>query len=450
MSINYTDIFIDYLYNLSNGDLSNSIIHHAKRCLLDYLGVTYAGAQMLKEKGNKLLDFLGEGHGETPVIGFDRKASIENAVFMNGLSAHVAELDDGVISGIVHPGSPIISALLPLAEKEKIKGTDLLSGIITGYEAAVRIANAIQPSHKERGYHATATCGTIGSALGIAAMLGFSKSQMKDALSSAAISASGTLKVLEDGSELKPFNAGRASLVGLLAASMARSGFMGPDDALSGKTGFLSMMAEQCDLSLLEKGNGESLGIEKVYVKPYAACRYCHPAIEAALKIKFCNLIHPEDIKAVNVATYFWAVRNHDHIHINGISSAKMSIPYSVAVALVYGKAGIEEFSLKHINNSELASLTKKVSVCSDDQLTTLFPQKSVAIVKIITNDGVCHTVRVDYPKGEPENPLSDDEIKEKFITLAAYGNKSGEESLEIMQIVWKLEKELHNLFRWL
>ena len=443
--VNLTEKIIDDLYSLSHEYFSDAVVLQAKRCMLDYLGVAFAGAEMLREKDNKLLDTLGPG--DSTVIGFDRKAGIQGAVFVNGLNAHVAELDDGVNSGIVHPGSPIFSALLPLAEKEQVKCADLLSGIITGYEAAVRIACTIQPSHKERGYHATGTCGTIGAAMGIAAMLGFSKSQMKDTLSSAAVSESGTLKVLEDGSELKPFNAGRAALAGLLAASMARAGFKGPDDALSGNTGFFSVMAEQFDLSHLERKSGAPLGIEEIYVKPYAACRYCHPAIDAALKIRSTHSIRPEDIKAVNVATYFLAVGKHDHTDIFGISSAKMSTPYSVAVALATGKAGIEEFSIEGINDSEISSLAKKVVVCSDDELTALFPNKCAAVVEVTTNDGICRTERIDVPKGEPENPLSDDELKEKFMSLAAYGNKSREENREIIQIVWDMEKELHNLF---
>ena len=450
MSINLTDKFIDELYDLSNAAFPDSVVLQAKRCMLDYLGVTLAGAQMLKAKGNKLLNYLGETQGDAAVIGFDRKAGLQNAVLVNGLNAHVAELDDGVRFGMIHPGAPIFSALLPLAEKEKLKGADLISGIITGYEAAVRVGCAIQPSHYNCGYHPTGTCGTIGAAMGISAMLGFSKSQMKDALSSAAISASGTLKVLEDGSELKPFNAAKAALSGLLAASMARAGFKGPNDALSGNTGFFSMMAEQYDLLQLEKGGGESLGIEKVYVKPYAACRHAHPAIEATLKIRLNSGVCTSDIKGIKVTTYRGVLGKHDHAEICGVSSAKMSIPYSVALTLTTGNAGIKEYTTEHINDLSIASLARKVVVCSDDKITALVPQKRAAIVEIITDEGNCYTERVDFPKGEPENPISDKEIKVKFMSLAAYGNKSKEESREIIQIVWDMEKELHNLFRLL
>ena len=450
MSSNLTDRFIDELYDLRNEDFSDSVVLQAKRCLLDYLGATFAGAEMLKGKSDKLLNYLGETQGNATVIGFNRKASIENAVFVNGINSHVAELDDGVRFGMIHPGSPVLSALLPIAEKENVKGSDLLLGIITGYEAAVRIACAIQPSHYSCGYHPTSTCGTIGAAIGIAAMLGFTKSQMKDALSSAAISAAGSLKVLEDGSEIKPFNVGRAAIVGLLAAVMARAGFKGPDDPLGGETGFFSMMTEKFDLSHMERESGKAFAVEKVYVKPYAACRHAHPAIEAVLKIRLNSGVCADDIKDIKVTTYHAVLGKHDYTEICGVSSAKMSIPYSVAVALMSGKAGIEEFTTEWINNPEIAVLTKKVVVCADDEITALVPQKRAAIVDITTFEGVCHTERVDYPKGEPENPLSNAELEQKFINLAKYGNKPREEIHKIIETVWQIETELPHLFELL
>lgn len=447
MDYNLTEKFVEDLYSLSKVDFTDSVVLQAKRCLLDYLGVTLAGAQMLQEKGRKLLAYLDNDQGGASVIGFGRKADIGNAAFINGLSAHVAELDDGVRFGMLHPGSPIFSALLPLAEKEKITGTDLLLGTIVGYEAAVRVACAIQPSHYNIGFHPTSTCGAIGAAIGIAVMLGFTKTQMKDALASAAISASGTLKVLEDGSELKPFNVGRAAQVGLLSASIARAGFAGPSDPFSGRSGFLSMMTETYDLSQLETKKGDPFGIEKVYVKPYAACRHAHAAIEAALNIRARSGVRVGDIETIRVVTYRGVLGKHDHTKIWGSSSAKMSIPYGVATALTFGKVGIEDFAAECISDSGIAELTRKVVVCSDDEITSLVPQKRAAIVEITTYNGNLHIERVDYPKGEPENPLTDEEIKDKFTSLAAYGHKTREESDEIIRVVWCLEKDIHNLF---
>ncbi|NWH05800.1 MmgE/PrpD family protein [Desulfobacter latus] len=448
MTVNLTDKFIKDLCCFKDRNSPETVILQAKRCLLDYLGAAFAGAGMLDAKGKKLLQSLGGGQSrDAAVIGFNRKAGIETAVFMNGISAHVAELDDGVISGIVHPGSPIFSALLPVAEKEKVSGKELISGIISGYEAAVRLADAIQPAHKKRGFHGTGTCGTIGAAMGIGTMLGFSETQMKSAVSAAAVTASGSLKVLEDESELKPFNVGRAASGGFLAAIMAQAGFNGPDDVFSGDRGFLHMMGSSYDLAQLENSVNGVFKIEKVYIKPFASCRYTHPAVDAVLRIRTEHPISPETIASVKVKTYFWAVANHDHTTISGPSSAKMSIPYSVAVALITGKAGLEEFSEKYVNNSEISALTQKIMVEPDEKLTELFPRKTAAIVDILTRDGNCYSARIDCPKGEPENPLSNSELEEKFISLATFGNKTPKEINKIIETVWQLETRLPELF---
>jgi 2-methylcitrate dehydratase PrpD len=449
-SMNLTDKFIDGIYDLSKSTFPDAVVHQAKRCLLDYLGATLAGAKMLEDKGNLLLSFLGNSYDEVSVIGFNRKNSVQNAVLLNGLSAHVAEMDDGCRFGAIHPGSPIISALLPLAEKENISGSKLITGIIVGYEAAIRIAGSMQPSHNDCGYHPTGTCGTIGAAMGIAAMLGFSRAQMKDAFSAAAISASGTLKAIEDGSELKPFNAGKAALNGLFAAMMARAGFKGNDDVLSGKRGFFSLMSNQYDDSWLEIKNGDQFCIEKVYFKPYASCRHTHPAVEATIKIRFQNDIKVSDIKTIKIHTYKGVLSNHGHTDIRGITSAKMSVPYSVAVSLIKGSAGLDSFTEELVNDAEIISLMKKIEIIEDDKISALVPEKRAAIVEFITNNGFVIKERVDLAKGEPETPLSDNEIEEKFTGLAQFAGKNEDRISEIIKCTWNIENDLQNLCKFL
>lgn len=449
MSVNLTNPFIDDLFDLGETGFSDAVIHQAKRCLLDYLGATFAGARMLNEKGEKLISCFGQAH-DAAIIGFSRKTSVENAAFVNGLSSHVAELDDGVRFGMIHPGSPVFSALLPVAEREKVSGVDLLKGIIAGYEAEVRVACAIQPSHYNRGYHPTSTCGTIGAAIGIAAMLNFSRSQMKNALSASAAAATGNLKVLEDGSELKPFNVARATLDGLMAASLAQAGFNGPEDVLSGSSGFFAMMADEFDPTKLQSGSDEPFAVEKVYVKPYASCRHTHPAIEAAAKIRAVHDLCANDIREVRVIMYDAVLGKHDHKKISGVASAKMSIPYSTAVALVTGKAGLEEFSLEYVSDPDVLALTKKTTVYGDDELSALVPQKRAAIIEVLTASGACYSERVDFPKGEPETRLSDEELIEKFSSLFAYGGRLPDDRKAIIDTIWNIERDLPHLFQLL
>lgn len=446
---NVADQFVQGLYALSKTELPESAVKQAKRCLLDYLGATFAGSRMLYEKGDKLLACFGAGE-DAAVIGFNRKAGLEASALVNGLSAHVAELDDGVRFGMIHPGSPVFSALLPLAEKEKVTGADFLKGVIVGYEAEIRLACAMQPSHYVRGFHPTSTCGTVGAAMGAATMLGFSKIEMKDTLSAAAVSSAGMLKVIEDGSEIKPLNVGRAAVNALIAAFVAKAGFRGLEDVFSGELGFFGMMADTVDESKLHKADGEPFAIEKGYVKPYAACRHAHPAIEAALRIKAERDIAVRLIRDIRVITYSGVLGKHDHTCIRGPASAKMSIPYGLAVALITGKAGINQFNEAHVNDPEVLALTKKIIVSADEEISARVPHQRAAIVEVQMTDGVCYSERVDYPKGEPENPLSDEELRDKFILLAGYAQKSAEDIQKVVEVVERTEEKLSDLFRLL
>jgi 2-methylcitrate dehydratase PrpD len=450
MGINIADDITDYLHELNNSKISDEALMQSKRCLLDYLGVTLAGAKMLMNKEKIFLDSFKRAKGKSTVFGLGKKSSLESSIFINGLSSHMPELDDGVNSGIVHPGSPIFSSLLPVVEQLKVRGDKLLPAIVTAYEVTIMIADAIQPSHKKKGYHATGTCGTIGSAVGVAAMLGYNKQNLKNAISSAAVSASGSLKVLEDCSELKPYNIARASLNGFLSANMSLCGFIGPYDVFSGNNGFFNIMTDNVDLSKIKTCIDNTYEISKIYVKPYAACRYCHPSIDAALKIKSEQTIDHADIEKIDIRTYYWAVEKHDHTDIENISSAKMSIPYSVAVALQAGNAGLQQYTDDYIKNSDIKSLTKKISVFADETMTDSFPKKCCATVDVRLKNGTIYSSNVEYPKGEPESPLSNLEMEEKFTLLASYSGKKTKEIRNIIDIVWNCEKDLPRLFSYM
>lgn len=445
--MNSTDILIESLFTLMNKKIPESVLYEAQKCILDYFGNTIAGTAMLKDKILAYLDNFDRDPESVTLIAMGRKASLHNATFLNGMNSHVAELDDGHRFCGAHLGATVLPALLAVAEYEKLSGEDILRGVIIGYEAEIRLGRSIQPSHKNRGFHISGTCGTIGAAIGIAAALGFSKGKMKDALSAAANSSAGFLEALMDASELKPYNIGRASMDGLIAAFTARAGFKGPDDVLGGRRGLFAAMTDKYDPSGLSLETDFSYNIENIYRKPYAACRLCHPAIEAVMHLRSNNEIDSKDVKQINVYTFKQAVIGHDYSKIQGVSSAKMSMPFCVALALKIGKAGIQEFMPEYIEDPEILLLAEKVKVHPDDSLSALVPQKRAAIVEIITNNGKHLRDRVDYPKGEPENPLSTKELEEKFTSLAVYGGKSEEDAKQIIQQVWALEKNPAKLF---
>lgn len=434
---NLSDQFLSSVYRLQNTDMPSSANLLARACILDFIGCSLAGACVY---GNRLAAFCQEYSeiGTSSLIGrHGRMVSLPISAMLNAVSAHAIELDDGHRIGMLHLGAPIISSLLAVAEKEDVSAVDFIRGVIIGYEVAIRLACCVQPGCKLRGYHATGTCGTVGAAMGIATALHFDKEQMKSAFSAAMTSAAGLLEMIEGDSEMKPFNAGHAAMDGVTAAYIGKARFKAPGDALGGKRGFLNAMTDNPKLEYLTDFSSGKYMIEGIYMKPYAACRHCHPAIEAALHIRKKNGFNLDEVESIQVDTYKLAVGGHDHIKIDGINSAKMSIPYSLAVALSTGKAGLDEYTDSYITDSRIQFITDKVSVNAIDELTELCPQKRVAVVTVRTTKGD-YKERVDYPKGEPENPLTHQELEDKFRELAIYGGLTPEECDKVIKELWK------------
>jgi 2-methylcitrate dehydratase PrpD len=441
---NMTDEFLTAIRKVAEKRQSNEINTTARNSLFDYLGVTVAGANLLKGKEQTLIRSQSISDG-CHIIGEQGQVPANIAALINGINAHVIELDDGHRIGMLHLGAPVISAMLAAAENEQLSTNDFLLGIVIGYEVAIRLACAVQPGSKLRGYHATGTCGTVGAALGIATALHFDFEQMKSAFSAATTSAAGLLEMIEGDTELKPYNAGRAAMDGLTAAYIGMARFKSPEDALGGKRGFLKVMTEDPKMEYLTDFSGDKLMIETIYMKPYAACRHCHPSIEAALDIRNQAGFNISEVQNIHVDTYKLAVAGHDHTDIKGVNSAKMSIPYSLAVALCTGKAGLDEFTDKFISDKNIQTITDRVTVSDVEELTVLCPQKRVAEVTITTKNGV-FSKRVDYPKGEPENPLSQQELEDKFRGLAMYGGLTEKECDEVISEVWKEDFDIKKI----
>lgn len=439
-----TDLFLNNLMSILPECIPAEVYKHARVCFLDYLACTLAGAKFFSEKSNEYLDALGGEIGKASVLGLGRKATMQTAALVNGLNAHVVELDDGHRKGALHVGATVFSALLPVAEKEGLSAQDLLYGAIIGYETTIRLACAVQPGNKLRGYHATGTCGTVGAAMGIATALHFDFDQMKSALSAAVTSAAGVLEMQEDNADLKPLNVGRAAMDAVSAAYLGKARFKAPNDALGGKRGFFKVMTDEPKTQYVTDfaGTSEKMMIEQAYMKSYASCRHTHPAIECALQIRKKDGFRLDAVDSIVIRTYKLAVSGHDHAEILGVSSAKMSMPYSVAVSLVTGDAGLNEFSEKYVGNTEILALAKKVSVVADDEFTALCPSKRAASMEVVCGEKI-YSARVDYPKGEPENPLTDEELNQKFRALCGLDADVAE---KIVKMVMKEDFAVENL----
>lgn len=417
--MNITESFIDGLISYEQS-MNGQAKQQARKVLLDYLGVLMGGKKYLEEKHPEFI------------------ASAPCEAFFNGFAAHVLELDDGHRHGMIHLGVSIVTAVLDASNKENLKTDDVLCGIVMGYEVAVRCARAIQPGHKERGYHVSGTCGTIGAAMAIAFACSFNKEQIKSTLACAVSSAAGVLEIQEQASELKPYNVGRAAMAGIVAAQIGQLAMPGPDDILGGKRGFLAALTGTPKPEFLTDFTNDVYAISGIYQKVHAACRHCHPAIDAILDMQKELKLQPEEIDKIEVHTYKLAVGSHDHTDIRGISSAKLSTPFAVALALVKGSAGYADYNEENLQDYWIKNITRKVKVIEDEELTQRSPGMRGARVTISMKDGREFEAPCMYPKGEPENPLTKEELEDKFRGLAMYGGLTSAECDEVIAEIWK------------
>lgn len=446
--MNLTDTFIDTLYTMSTRPIPAEVKEEARKCLLDQVGVMIAGAAQLSEQLNNYLDMFDGS--EATAIGLGRKASLQNAALVNGISGHVMDYDDGHRFCNVHLGSAVIPAVLAVAEKENKSMDDVIRGIVIGYEAAIRLGSCIQPAHRARGYHASGTAGTIGAAIGVAALLEFDWEQMKSALAAACTSAAGILEMQENVSTLKPFNIGRATHDGVTAALIVRAGFRGPLDVLEGKFGFLRAACETYKPEVLSLENDSRYNICGSYHKPYASCRHTHGAAYAALKAVGDNNLNWRDIDRITVDMYGQGVNGHDHTDIPSAVAGKMSVPFCIALVLVTGNIGMNSFKEEILFDPDIVALTKKIAVRADEELTSWVPKKRVARITVIMKNGEAFTAQVDFPLGEPELPMSIEDFKAKVTELCVYAGRTEENIQQIIDKVLTFDGNAADLVKML
>ena len=414
-------------HHLGANELGDEVADRTKYLLLDYLGVAIAGS--LSESSGPVHRMLYRSPclGPCTVIGTATKTSPELAALANGTAAHSLELDDTHQAGSIHLGVVIFSTAIALSQAHpEIAAGEFMAAVVAGYDVAARVAMAAQPKVQyELGFHPTSTCGVFGAAITASKLLRLDQKQMLSAVGIAGSMAAGSLEFLAEGAWTKRLHPGLAAQNGILAAKLAAEGFRGPRTILEGRDGFFHAYSRKPIPDLAAQDLWRGFQILRTSVKPHACCRYMQAPVDGLIELAKEHDIHPEQIERVEVAVLEagWPLvcepqeRKYDP---SNVVDAQFSMPFGAAIALTERTAGLDQFAEKNLNSAQLKTLMRKVVLTKDARLEEKFPEEWPARVQVELSNGKKFEKFVRYPKGDPQNPLTWQELAAKFESLAS------------------------------
>jgi 2-methylcitrate dehydratase PrpD len=361
---------------------------------------------------------MGEG-GRSHILGDgERPVVAPYAALANGALAHAFELDGAVRpSAGAHPGATISTAALALAQERGLSGRALLAAFVAGSEVIIRIGRATKHSNETRGFHAPGTTGPFGAAVACGHLLGFDAERMTNALGIAGSLSSGLVEFARSGSGamVKRLHFGRAAEGGLLAANLAADGFTGPATVLEGDCGFLKVYCDECDISELTRGLGETWLTSRISMKRYACHTACHTPVQAIVDMKANGRIESRDIESIEIKVGQKELTRHDIRDPSDVMIGQYSVPFSVALAIMADARDPRAFRDADVNDPELRSLIKRIRLVPWD---TPRPTPIASQVAVTMRDGKVLRSEVADFKGTPDNPLSASELRDKVLLL--------------------------------
>ena len=391
----------------------------AARALLDTVGVTLAGAA---EPAARIVQRVVEQDGGGPcrLLGTALRSSAANAALANGTAAHALDYDDMCFVSLAHPSAPLVAAALAAADLAGATGRALLDAYVVGFELEGRLGRAMNPRHYERGWHCTATLGTIGAAAAASRLLGLDAAATEHAVAIAASEASGLKENF--GTMVKPLHAGLAARNGVVAALLAQAGMTASRAAIDGRQGFLAAMdSEQPSLEAFAADLGARWEIVDtgITVKLYPSCAGTHPTLDALLDLQRRERFGADEVEAIEIGVdpIVPTILLYDRPS-SGLEG-KFSMPFCAAAAVVRGRVGIDTFDEAALRDPAIVAMQQRVTMRVDPTLDASAPSLTQARVTVRLRGGRTLTASADGARGYPERPASDDELATKFTSCA-------------------------------
>ena len=428
-----TRILASYVVNARYEDLPASVRKEGTRTLLNWVGVAVGGSR--HETVERAIAALApfSGPRQASLLGRRERFDIMNAAFINGVSSHVFDYDDTHLKTVIHPGGPVVSAILALSEYRPVSGKDFLNALVLGVETACRIGNAVYPNHYDVGWHITGTAGVFGAAAAAGKILNLSQQQMVWALGLAASQPVGLRESF--GSMNKSFNPGRAASNGLFAALLAAQNYTSSEGMIEARRGWANTISTKQDYREITEGLGQRYETALNTYKPFACGIVIHPAIDAAIQLRNENHLTADQIERIDLRVHPLVIeltgKKTPQIGLEG----KFSIFHSVAVAMIDGAAGEKQYSDRAVRDPKTIALRDRVSATIDQAVK---PEQ--VDMTITLKDGRKVHRFIEHAIGSVEVPMSDQQLEAKFTDLAE-GILPKAQARRLMDACWQIEQ---------
>ena len=423
-------IFAAFVEASSWSDIGPRIRHEAKRSLLNFFGCALGAANSdpIAIAVNVMRQFSGAT--QASLIGRPERLDILGASFINAAAANLLDFDDTHSRTVIHPTAPVAPAVLALAEAEGFSGAAVLHALILGIEIACRIGNGVSPGHYARGWHITATCGVFGAAAASAKLLGLSRVQIANALGIAASQSAGLVENLATAA--KNVGVGNAARNGLFAAFLAQRGYEAAAHAIEGPLGWARASGDAPDVSAMVDGLGNGWELLANTYKPYPSGIVFHAIIDACLSLRRAHEINPDLIESVTVSGDALLLARGDR-DVRNERDARVSIHHTAAVALLFGAAGLQEYSRDIVADERVRAFRSRVRAVLDSDLP-----RGAARVDLMLRSGRAVSATILDARGSAAHPLSDGQIEVKVRELAKLAGPG--DVTAIINGVWHLE----------
>ncbi len=437
--MNVTEALVDHCLEIKK--LPSNVVEYCKILFLDFLGLPVKASEL--ESSKILYSAITKlaGKGDCTAIPHGKLLPPQYAALINGTYGHSLDYDDTHRESSIHPGAAIIPSILAAGEVFGADGKRIIDAMVAGYDVACKLGMAVNPKeHYARGFHGTGTCGIFGATAAAALIADLGREELLNAFGINVSQASGSMQFLENGSWNKRLHPGFAAHNAIIAVFLAKNKFIGAAKPIEGKYGFLNAYSQDTCPDKILKGLGERFEIVRTGVKPYPCCRYIHPAVDLILSLN----LEPKSVKELVVEMTNAGYRIvgeplEKKQNPKNVVDAQFSMPFALATAIVRRRLTISEFTPENLRNEEIRKLMKRVIVKHNPELDKEYPEKWPVVLKVKTGEEIIE-LRKDYPKGEPEDPISFEEVADKFKSLTT--EKFNEDQIrDVIEIVKKLDK---------